>query len=265
MSDDLENLKRWVAGKTPLGAPRTPLPKVPVADNTEMVAQPFYFNVSPTEAKGVELFRNPANHADAAATVMTYSGTKAKFIPALGLKDQAAQFNDYLTRIGTFPGFVTVKSEETGQNVTSQDVNIMIDQIKAAYTGFATADLNGIVDSVQKMANSILNKSSKESDKAVFSQDTIYKEDHNNYITIFYAHLDMKETTSGKKTYIEQTYRIFRTVIRVNTTYLVTFAEELAAMLGDGGLDEWDTQGSSPTGDKLSCFQTNFKKTPKEV
>lgn len=265
MSDDLENLKRWVEDRPPLGMPRAPPPSVPVSDNTEMVAQPFYFNVKASGATGVELFRNPANHADAAATVMTYSGTKANFIPALGLKDQAGQFNDYVRRIATFPGFFTEKSEETGQKVTSSDVNIMIDQIKAAYTGFATADLDGIVDSVQKMAKSILNKSSKESDKAIFSQDTIHKVDNSHYITIFFAHLDMKETSSGKKTYIEQSYRIFRTVIRVNTTYLVTFADKLADMLGDGGLDDWDSQSSSPTGDKLSCFETQYKKAPKEV
>ncbi|KAK3840296.1 MAG: hypothetical protein JOS17DRAFT_823986 [Linnemannia elongata] len=264
MSDDLENLKRWVRNEPLLGMPRNPPPAAPVADNTEMVAQPFYFNVSPTGSKGVELFRNPANHADAAATVMTYSGTKAKFIPALGLKDQAAQFNAYVTRIASFPGFFTEKSEETGQKVTSTDVNIMIDQIKAAYVGFAASDLDGIVDSVQKMAKSILNKSSKESDKAIFSQDTIHKVNNTNYITIFFAHLDMKETTSGKKTYVQQEYRIFRTVIRVNTTYLVTYAEDLAKMLGDGGLEDWDAQSSSPTGDKLSCFETQFKKAPRE-
>ncbi|KAH7039360.1 hypothetical protein BKA57DRAFT_473525 [Linnemannia elongata] len=265
MSDDLENLKRWVKGQPPLGLPRTPLPTVPVNDNTEMVAQPFYFNVSPTKATGVELFRNPANHADAAATVMTYSGTKANFIPALGLKDQAPRFNDYVRRIATFPGFFTERSEETGEQTTSQNVDLMIDQIKSAYVGFATADLDGIIDSVQRMANSILNKSSKESDKAIFSQDTIHKVNNTNYITIFYATLDMKENQQGKKTYIEQSYRIFRTVIRVNTTYLVTFADQLAEMLGDGGLGDWDAQSSSPTGTKLSCFETQLKQAPKEV
>ncbi|KAF9119862.1 hypothetical protein BGX30_003572 [Mortierella sp. GBA39] len=265
MSDDLENLKRWVADQPPLGMPRTPPPTVPVSDNTEMVAQPFFFNAAPSGATGVELFSNPANHADAAATIMTYSGTQVNFIPALGLKDQAAQFNAYVKKIATFPGFVTERSEETGQNVTSQNVDIMIDQIKAAYTGFATADLDGIITSVKQMASSILNKSSKESDKAIFSQDTIHKVNNSNYITIFFAHLDMKETTSGKKTYIEQSYRIFRTVIRVNTTYLVTFADKLADMLGDGGLDEWGKQSSSPTGSKLSCFETQLRKAPKEV
>ncbi|KAF9123526.1 hypothetical protein BG015_005294, partial [Linnemannia schmuckeri] len=156
------------------------------------------------------------------------------------------------------------KSEETGQQVTSENIDLMIEQIKNAYIGFAAADLNGIIKSVNDMANSILNKSSKESDKAIFSQDTISKTSNTNYITIFFATLDMKEDKHGKKTYVEQTYRIFRTVIRVNTTYLVTYAEELAEMLGDGGLDEWDKQGSSPTGDKVSCFQKHFKKAAKE-
>jgi len=236
-----------------------------VYNNTELVAQPFYFDVAPKGAKGVELFRNPDNHADAAATVMTYSGTKANFIPARGLKDQAAQFNDYVKRISTFPGFFIEHSEETGQQVTSENIDLMIEQIKNAYVGFAAADLNGIIQSVNSMANSILNKSSEESDKAIFSQDTINKSSNTNYITIFFATLDMKKDKHGKKTYVSQTYRIFRTLIRVNTTYLVTFAEELAQMLGDGGLGEWDAQGSSPTGDKMSCFQKHFKKADKET
>ncbi|KAF8927308.1 hypothetical protein BGZ47_002212 [Haplosporangium gracile] len=264
MSDDLENLKRWVAGHALLGLPRS-VPQAVYADiNTEMVAQPFYSNVAPRGARGVELFRNPDNHADAAAAVMTFASIKSGFRPALGLKGQAAQFNEYVRRIASFPGFFIDKMDVTGNQYTSSNVTLMISQVLSAYVGFGGADVNGVIQSVQRMANSILNKSSTESDKAIFSQDTINKSSNTTYITIFYATLTMKVDRQGKKTYYDQSYQIFRTLIRINTTYLVIFAEELAAMLGDGGLSEWDRQGSSPTGGKLSCFENQLKEVIKE-
>ncbi|KAF9125023.1 hypothetical protein BGX30_000645 [Mortierella sp. GBA39] len=243
MSDDLENLHRWAAGEPLLGLPRSALPTVSADINTEMVAQPFYFNVSSRGATGAELFRNPENHADAAAAVMTYAGIK----------------------IATFPGFFLDRSEETVEQRTSQNIDYMINQIRSAYIGFGDADINGIIQSIQRMANSILNKSSRESDKAIFSQDAIQRSSYTTYITLFYATLSMKLDQHGKKTYVEQTYRIARTVIRLNTTFLITYANELASILGDGGLDEWGRQYSSPTGDKLSCFENHFNEAPKEA
>ncbi|KAG0207128.1 hypothetical protein BGX28_001559 [Mortierella sp. GBA30] len=262
MSDELENLKRWNADLIEMPH-NVPMP-VLTNNKTEVVAQPFYFSVEPKGAKGIELWRNPDNHADAAATVLTYSGTKSGFIPSLGLKDQADKFNAYIKRVSTFPGFFIVKSEETGEHVASQDINLMINQIRNAYVGFAEADVDALINSVQDMANSILNNSSKESDKSIFSQDTISKSNNMNYVTIFYATLDMKEDKQGKKTYVDQKYRIFRTLIRINTTYMTTFAEELNQMMGDGGLGEWDEQGSSPTGPNKSCFEKHFENAPKE-
>ncbi|KAG0321536.1 hypothetical protein BGZ97_011041 [Linnemannia gamsii] len=265
MSDDLENLQRWVDNKPLLGLPRHTPPAVPSDSNTELVAQPFYFSVQSSGATGVDLWKDPANHADAAATVLTYSGKSVDFIPSLGLKGQADKFNAYIKKISTFPGFVIENSQETGENVTSQNVDTMIGQIKNAYVGFASADLDSIVASVEAMANSILNKSSKESDKSIFSQDTVSKTNNSTYITIFFTTLSMHENQQGKKTYIEQSYRIFRTLIRVNTTYLVTYAEKLDALIGDGGLPGWAAQGSSPTGSKLSCFEAAHKKAPREI
>ncbi|KAG9065008.1 hypothetical protein KI688_002327 [Linnemannia hyalina] len=265
MSDDLENLRRWADGKPLLGLPPRALPTVSADINTEMVAQPFYFNVSPRGATGAELFRNPDNHADAAAAVMTYAGIQSGFRPALGLKGQASQFNEYVWRIATFPGFFLDRTEETVEQRTSQNIDYMINQIRSAYVGFGDADINGIIQSIQRMANSILNKSSRESDKAIFSQDAIQRSSYTTYITLFYATLSMKLDQHGKKTYVEQTYRIARTVIKLNTTFLIAYADELASILGNGGLDEWGRQYSSPTGDKLSCFETHFNVAPKEV
>ena len=265
MSNDLENLRRWAAGIPLLGLPPIALPSVFADINTEMVAQPFYFNVSPRGATGAELFRNPENHADAAAAVMTYAGIKSGFRPALGLKGQAAQFNDYVWRIATFPGFLLERTEETAEQRTSKNVDYMINDIRNAYIGFGDADINVIIQSVERMANSILNKSSYESDKAIFSQDTIQRSSYITYITLFYATLSMKQDQHGKKTYIEQTYRISRNMISLNSGFLIHYADELASILGDGGLDNWSRQHSSPTGDNLSCFENHFKKAPKEV
>ncbi|KAG0236506.1 hypothetical protein BGW42_003412 [Actinomortierella wolfii] len=178
---------------------------------------------------------------------------KVGFYPAATLENLSDKFNDYVRQVSTFPGFFLEKNERTEEHRTSENYDLMIKDIVNAYRGYGTGDVNLIAEQVENSAKSILHKSSKKSEKAIFSQDTITQINGMHYITIFYCTLKLDYTKNGKKTLVDQKYSINRSLIRINSSYLVTYAEKLEAMIGDGGLEEWGRSLSSPTGTRRGC------------
>ncbi|KAG0242795.1 hypothetical protein BGW41_003471 [Actinomortierella wolfii] len=162
------------------------------------------------------------------------------------------KFNDYVRQVTTFPGFFLEKNENTEEHRTSENYDLMIKDIVNAYKGYGSGNVDEIAKQVENSAKSILHKSSKKSERAI-SQDTITQINGMHYITIFYRTLRLDKTTDGKKTLVNQKYSINRSLIRINTSYLVTYAEKLEAMIGDGGLDELGRALSSPTGTRRGC------------
>lgn len=252
--EEVDNLHRWAEGRPQRGLPRGVPTPAPSSSNTEVVCHPYYYRVQKESSSGVERWRNPALHPDCAATVLQFSATKENFVPAGSLANLSDQFNNYVRRVSTFPGFFLERNELTVEQSTSRDINLMINQIVNAYVGYGTGDITKMVQSIEEMAESILHKSSSSSDRAIFSQDTVTKVGNVVYITIFYAHLSMKADQHGKKTYIDQKYSINRSLIRVNESYLITYAERLEDLIGDGDLGGWIGQLSSTTGGRKSCF-----------
>lgn len=257
-AEEVENLQRWVQGRPQRGLPRTVPKPAPSSNNTEMICHPYYYRVHKQSSSGVERWRNPEMHPDCAATVMQFSATKEDFVPTGTLENLSDQFNNYVRRVATFPGFFLERNELTAEQYTSRDISLMINQLMDAYVGYGSGDLTKMVQSIEQMAESILYKSSSSSDRAIFSQDTVTKIGNVVYITIFYCHLSMKAETSGKKTYIDQKYTINRSLIRVNASYLTTYAERLEELIGDGDLGGWVGGLSSPTGGRKSCFLKNL-------
>ncbi|GJJ79145.1 hypothetical protein EMPS_11504 [Entomortierella parvispora] len=258
-----EDFVLWATGRAPRGPPRAPLPNIPRANEGDLVSQPFVQNVSSTGATGVSLFSDPANHPDAVGTILTHSAKLASFFPAKGLDNQQEQFGAYIEKVSTFPGFLLVYNEQTGQSQTSVNTDLMIKDIKNAYEGVIGADVNKVIDSINNMANSIKNKSTHRADKSVFTQMTITEDSGNLVATIFYTQLHMELETSGKKTYSSQSYYVNRSVFKCLSATLVANAAKLSELLGDGSFDDWAKDFSSPTGTKLSCFEKNHK-APRE-
>lgn len=148
-------------------------------------------------------------------------------------------------------------NEQSGQEETSVNIDTMIDEIKSAYDGVVGVNVNQVVDSINKMANSILNHSSKSATKSVFTQMTITMDGSQLVTTIFYTNLHMEVNHSGKKTYSSQSYSINRSIFKVLTATLVANAEKLNSLLGSGSFDDWANGTSSPTGSGASCFETH--------
>jgi len=101
---ETEDFIKWATGRAPRRAPNMPAPNLPNDGNTELVSQPFVQGVKSYGVTGVDLFRDPKNHADAVGTVLTHSAKLANFFPAKGLENQQEQFGLYIEKVSTFPG-----------------------------------------------------------------------------------------------------------------------------------------------------------------
>ncbi|KAK3840299.1 MAG: hypothetical protein JOS17DRAFT_798296 [Linnemannia elongata] len=63
----------------------------------------------------VEIFKTPGNHAAAAASALVYSAKEVEVSPATqGPKSLIENFNAFVIKVSTFPGFFVDRSEESG-------------------------------------------------------------------------------------------------------------------------------------------------------
>ncbi|KFH72838.1 hypothetical protein MVEG_00063 [Podila verticillata NRRL 6337] len=256
ITDEREILKRWAEG-THLGRAPMELPRVNANDH--LVSQPMFSGIQevPLPTNPVDLFRDPKNHANAVGRIWTFCSERTKFIPAMGLKGQADKFPAYIEEISTFPGFYLEFNRQTGRKQTSNDINLIINDIKAMYDGVLDVNIQGVVDSLEKMAKTIANSSSDKLEDSVFTQMSITKPNNNQqlYVSIFYTTLKMEVDTQGKRTYRSQEYYVNRSVFVVNTSFLTAYALDLSTLLGMGDWGQAKEKMSTPIGGtKLSCI-----------
>ncbi|KAF9197805.1 hypothetical protein BGZ59_005128 [Podila verticillata] len=175
----------------------------------------------------------------------------------MGLKGQADKFPAYIEEISTFPGFYLEFNRQTGRKQTNNDINLIINDIKAMYDGVLDVNIQGVVDSLNKMAQTIANSTSDKLEDSVFTQMSITKPNSNNqlYVSIFYTTLKMEVDTQGKRTYRSQEYYVNRSVFVVNTSFLTAYALDLSTLLGMGDWGQAKEKMSTPIGGtKLSCI-----------
>ncbi|KAF9992274.1 hypothetical protein BGZ80_002840 [Entomortierella chlamydospora] len=236
-----------------MGLPRT-------SNDDALVSQPMFSDLSsdPPPTNPVDLFRVPKNHANAVGCIWTFFSEKTGFIPAMGLKGQADKFPDYIEQISTFLGFYLEFNRQSGRKQTSNNINLIINDIKSMYDGVLDVNIKGIVDSLNNMAKTIANSSHDKIDDSP---------NHSNmlYVSIFYCTLSMTVDNSGKKTYHEQEYYVNRSVFVVNSSFLTAYALDLSTLLGLGDWGQAKQKMSSPIeGTKLTCIDKTLGITTEE-
>ncbi|KAI1291360.1 hypothetical protein EDD11_008978 [Mortierella claussenii] len=261
MAEERDNIIRWLEGRPLPGAPRNPAP----TNADEAISQPFFqgVNTSDPAASPVDVYKNPRNHVDATSSILTYAGNAADFHPATqDITQTAKQYDAYITKVSSFPGFVLKFNEQSHSYQTSVNIDSMISDIKNAYDGVLAVDINKIVESVERMANTVLSQSTSDESRSLFSQAAVTKASDSTLVevSIFYTTFHMKKSQSGKKTYLEQSYNINRTVFSVITSVLTANAEKFAEKILKAPIDDWLNSNSSPTDSKsMSCFEQHFR------
>ncbi|KAG0348295.1 hypothetical protein BG005_011622 [Podila minutissima] len=139
---------------------------------------------------------------------------------------------------------------------TDHNIDLMINDIKATYDGVVDVNVGSIIDSLTKMAQSIVNKSNDKINDSIFTQMAITKPNNTGqlYVSIFYTTLTMEINKDKKKTYRSQAYYVNRSVFKVTTAFLTAYAVDLSIMMGLG-------QGNNDLAhacSKISCFKKHL-------
>ncbi|KAG0014335.1 hypothetical protein BGZ81_000525 [Podila clonocystis] len=266
INDDREILKLWAEGRH-LGRAPVELPRTSSKD--ALVSQPMFNGLTekPVPTNPVDLFRDPANHDNAVGRIWTFCGEKTKFHPAMSILGQADKFPAYIEMISTFPGFYLEFNRQSSRKQTSNDINLIINDIKSMYEGVLDVNIQGVVDSLQSMAATIANNKKDEIEDSVFTQMSITKPNQSGtlYVSIFYCTLKMTVDTKGKKTYRSQEYYVNRSVFVVNRSFLTAYAFDLSTLLGLGDWGQAKQQMSSRIdGNRLSCIDKALGITAEE-
>ncbi|KAF9299104.1 hypothetical protein BGZ74_009111 [Mortierella antarctica] len=150
---------------------------------------------------------------------------------------------------------------------TDHNIDLMINDIKAMYDGVVDVNVGSIIDSLAKMAQSIVNKSNDKINDSIFTQMAITKPNNTGqlYVSIFYTTLVMEINKDKKKTYRSQAYYVNHTVFKVNTAFLTACALDLSIMMGLGDWGKAKETMTSPThGSKISCFKKHLATATEE-
>lgn len=257
---DLELLKHWARGR-PLG--RSPIELPHAGRDDDLVSQPFFDGLTqtPLPTNPVDLFRDPRNHENAVGRIWTFCSEKTGFIPAASIEGQADKYDAYIEQISTFPGFYLEFSRKSARKHTSNNIDLMINDIKGMYDGVLDTNVQNIITSLTNMAQSIIHSSHERVKDSLFTQMAITKPNNTGqlFVSIFYTTLMMEVDKQGKKTYRSQEYEVNRAVFKVNTAFLTAYAMDLSVLLGMGDWGQAKAKMTSPMGgSKTSCFKKHL-------
>ncbi|KAG0235826.1 hypothetical protein BGW42_004669 [Actinomortierella wolfii] len=248
--------------ETRVTQPETPLRSA--EPRNEVIVQPILqigsFSSDPT-AEAVEIYRNPRNHADAIASILSYAGNQTNFHPSSGVQKPTESFHDYVKKIDSFPAFTPTFHNSKSSKLASIRPQVMAEAVIDAYRGILDLDAKTIIESIKKIARTVQSSTRAEETNTLFSQVTLKKHDDSDKYTlsIFYTSFRMSrvEDAGRFKTDIseDQEFVIHRTVYDVNTSVLVANAANFARTIATVPVLEWLQDISSPiTPGVTSCY-----------
>ncbi|KAF9090697.1 hypothetical protein BGX29_011336 [Mortierella sp. GBA35] len=195
------------------------------------------------------------------------TSTKTASSSYSSLANAARTFDQYVIEVISFPGFLRF-NEQSSSFQLSINIDLMLNDIKSAYDGVVDLDPEKILESIQRMGDTVLYQSHAEESRSLFAQAAVRAADDSTKveISIFYTAFRMKKNTSEKKTYTEQSYTVNRTVFEVIPSFLIEAADDLSQTITKNSIGGWLGKTSSPTGGTKvkSCFRTHIEAMEKE-
>ncbi|KAF9098627.1 hypothetical protein BGX23_005693 [Mortierella sp. AD031] len=261
MSNERETLMLWMEGRPAPGAlkffERSGIPD-------ELIFDAFFegINTSDPAATPLQVFKDPKNHVDATSSILSFAANRADFHPCTQNPIELAKhFNAFIQAISTFPGFFLTYNEQSSSFQTSTNIDIMIADIKSAYEGVVSVEIQKIIDSISRMANNVISQSHSDGSRVMFVQLGVTRANDNDItISIFYTTLHMRKDMSGKRTYTDQSYTINRMVFKVQNSVLVANADFFAQRIPKVTMDEWLRPLNCPDDSKIkSCFAKHLQ------
>ncbi|KAK3822997.1 MAG: hypothetical protein J3Q66DRAFT_137110 [Benniella sp.] len=184
---------------------------------------------SDPNAYGADIFRDPRNHATAAASVIGFSSKQSGFRPKeQGLYATPEKYQAFLQKAGTFPGFVSTQRNTRDLRLTG-DLDQFKEQISANYipiSGKADIEASAFVEQIPESTES------EWSGAWTLVLVTIYGEEYNTiYVDISSIEVEVSVHGDGSVSLREQTAKLTQETLRVNADFFVHYAETLAGKI----------------------------------
>ncbi|KAG0359438.1 hypothetical protein BC939DRAFT_502063 [Gamsiella multidivaricata] len=181
-------------------------------------------DTSDPNASGVEVFQDSKNHPAAVASIILFAANRAGFKPKQdGVIADQNIYNNFVTRISTFPGFTLQTSSEVGLQL-SRGKDSLKESI-AAGVDAGVGESGDVADAFMKELPSTLGDKSEEG--WLLTLTVIQVRNESVYVGIYSLSLILSQNKDGGVEIGSQTIHLRQTGYRLITTFLTAQAKAL--------------------------------------
>ncbi|KAF9900281.1 hypothetical protein BX616_002634 [Lobosporangium transversale] len=192
-------------------------------------------DITDPRANGVEIFRNPHNHAAAAGSILVFSGEAVRYQPQQdGILFDKNIYDNYKQNFFAFPGFALSYDTLPISFELNGDRRQLRDSLERAYNendNRSNNDAKEIADAFEKLLPRKLNDKKAQAAKDWTLSQTLIRSGEDKRVYIEIHELSLTLTTSMTTGYVQinkQTATIRSAKLNVNDRFLTSFADNLA-------------------------------------
>jgi hypothetical protein len=195
-------------------------------------------------ASGAAIFRDPRNHATAAASVIGFSSKQANFKPKeQGLDATHREYQAFFQKAVSFPGFFTREAPYSTLHLTG-DLDQFKEQISANYI-----PLSGKADvAASAFVEQIPESTEQESSGAwTLVLVTIYG-DESDTISVDISSIEVQVSVNGDGSVSlqKQTAQLNQHVVQVNRSFFVNYADTLSSRIPKESIETFKDELTTP-------------------
>lgn len=249
--------------------PKNNSPMIVLDDENSATCRADFFgdDNSDPAATGKEIYSNPDNLPTAVASIMNHNQKRADFHPSESDPVKLFKsFEGYVFQVDDCPFLHLVKSDLTKQSFESSDYNKLIDGIIKLYDGIKAEDKEKMKEQIADLGRSVFNKSGSDVIKNLFSETTVFMDDKEPMLYLYFTQLRMTYENPGafKPDVNKQSYTVNRAQYKILPELIRTYADTLAK-LDKKNVDDWLTESTTKERPeakicfKLKPYQDNSK------
>ncbi|KAG0238434.1 hypothetical protein B0O80DRAFT_454922 [Mortierella sp. GBAus27b] len=202
------------------------------------------------EADGEDIFKNPRNHAAAAASILLFNAKQARFSPKdWGLEERPSTYEAFTKGANSFPGFLVFSLSGTPIELTGE-VDQFKDQIATFYrqpfgNDDNDAEVSAFVDQVSNLVPGA------KSGVWILSLVTIYNNEETKVVTVKLASVEVAVSVNDKGAIViqEQETSLNQATLRIKSQFLISNAAQLARLIPTASIDDFKDELTTSTDD----------------
>jgi len=210
-------------------------------------------------ASSVDIFRNPSNHASAAASIIKFSAQSSNFNPKEnGLEVSSEAYENFFKKVSTFPGSVLTLQQSPQLDLTG-DLEQFKKQIAENYSPLS--------DDAEDVAAAFIEQISKPTSEGasgtwLLGLITIHGEEYSERITFDLSSIEVAVTVGAKGAIKveKQTARLQQSSFTLNSQFIVSYADTLAQRISTIDINTYEDAltTSASNDDELNAWLCGF-------